>query len=124
MYRTQRDTQSELYPGMDVDVLGNVYTVGTSQKANEVSIHYFTLGNNGSQIDFMDKVPYSTSNQEQVEKCNAAVERMIEVTTDGDTLNSIPVKTKVIYAETPTVGDTYPTIVAEEPDKSFSVTSL
>lgn len=124
MYRTQRDTQSQLYPGMSVNVLGDTYTVGTSQPANINSIHYFVLGSNGSQIDFMNKVPYSTSNQEQVEKCNAAVAKMIQFINDGNTVQSVPVVTKVIYAETPILGDTFPEIVAEEDDKHFSVTSL
>lgn len=124
VYRTQPGTTSTLYSGMNVKVLGNTYTVGEEKNVKNQSIHYFTLGNNGSAVDFMDEQVYSTSNQDQVDKCNAAVAEMIRVTTDGDTLQSIPVRTQVIYAETPIVGDTFPKIVASEDDKHFSVTSL
>lgn len=124
IYRTQSDTQSKLYPGMKVSVEGHNYIVGTSDPCNKASIHYFVLGNNGYQVTFMDNKPYSTGNQEQVEICNAAVEKMIQFINDGSTVQSVPVITKVIYAETPILGDVCPEIVAEDDDKHFSVTRL
>lgn len=124
IYRTQRETQSKLYPGMKVSVEGHNYVVGTAEPCDKTAIHYFVLGSNGAQVDFMDGVPYSTQNQEQVEACNAAVAKMIQFINDGSTVQSVPVTTKVIYAETPILGDTFPEIVAEEDDKHFSVTRL
>ena len=124
MYRTQPSTVSTLYPGMTVNVQGNEYTVGAELPCNKDSIRFFVIGDDGEDINFMNKQKYSTANQEQVNACKAAVEKMLSVIDDGDTLQSVPVKTKVIYAKAQIAGDTFPEIVAEEPDKSFSVTSL
>lgn len=121
VYRTERETESKLYPAMNITVNDNTYTIGTTKPADEAAIHYFTLGSNGSQIDFMNKQPYSASNSEQKEQVNAAVDKMIAAVNGGD---SVMIKTQVVYAETPFIGDTYPQVVYSEPGRTFPVQKI
>lgn len=116
VYRNERDTVSQLYPAMNVNVDGTTFTVGTAKTAAETASHILVLGSNGSQVDFVDKEPYTTANAELKEKVNAAVANMIAAI--GGTGCSV-VKTQVVYAETPIMGDTYPSIIAEDAEKSY-----
>lgn len=116
VYRNERDTVSQLYPAMNVNVDGTTFTVGTSKPAAETASHILTLGSNGSQVDFVDQEPYTKSNEELKEKVNAAVANMIAAI--GGTGCSA-VKTQVVYAETPILGNTYPSIVAKDTEKSY-----
>lgn len=116
MYRTDRDTESKLYPAMNVTIDNDIYTVGTSKPADETAIHYFTLGSNGVQIDFVNKQPYSTSNIEQKEKINAAVAKIIAAINGN---GSVSVETQVIYSDASFTAGVYPEVIAQEKTKSI-----
>lgn len=117
VYRTDRDTQSKLYPAMNVTIDGDIYTVGTAQAADVTAVHYFVLGSNGSQIDFINKQPYSTINEQYKEKVNAALQKMIAAIGGN---GEVTVKTQVLYSDTPFTAGTYPEVKAEESVKEIT----
>lgn len=118
VYRTDRGTLSKLYPAMTVSIQNNSYTVGTSKPANKASIHYFTLGDNGTQIDYINKQSYSSEDLESKDKVNTALNKMIAAIGGG---TQIAIQTQVLYSDTSFLKGTYPEIVAEEPVKEFTL---
>lgn len=101
---------------MDVTIDEDTFTVGTNKPVNETSIHYFTLGSNGAQVDFLNQKPYNRSNSEQKDKVNAAVTNMINAINGT---GEVTAKTQVAFSKNTFVSSTYPVVLHRDTVKEI-----
>lgn len=115
-YLTKRDTKSTLYPAQEITIDGKKFTIGTSKPANETALHYAAL----SQVDFIDKKPYVSSDSEQKAIVINAVAELVEAINDGYK----KVQSQILYSESSFTEGEYPEVVASEQVKNITFESV
>lgn len=101
-----------MYPAINVNVDGTVFTIGTAAPANETATHVAVL----SQTDFIDETPYNAADANQKAVVTNTIQKLITAIGKND---CAAVTIQVVYAETPFIGDAYPNIVAEGPKLNY-----
>lgn len=123
-YRTEKRTASELYPALNININGDIYTIGAERPTKEDSLHYCVLGNSGFQIDFINQQPWSKATDEQKQALNKFITEAIKVNnnTGGDPDNVKGIM-QIIYSKTSFIDGTYPKVIDQETPKPFAITN-